>query len=191
MRKSTAEQASALRYRFPSSGKCRSFRPITELGLLIFISSAKAPHPPRSLILTAYAKEMDTSSRSGAEPSSRGRGAAPPGDAREGTKIGTKRSVGGRVGSAVGCRCGLGSVTASRIFLSQERYRPPSNNPPRDTEIALQRASPKVWVSVFRSLFIVFHCISLYCALSLFGSALFIVLHGFGVSGCLRSRSKN
>ena len=48
----------------------------------------------------------------------------------------------------------------------------------------LQRASPNLWVSVFRSLFIVFHCI-LHCHCSV--STLFIVLNGFGVSGLKRN----
>ena len=63
------------------------------------------------------------------------------------------------------------------------------NRPPQDTFLLsrganLQRASPNLWVSVFRSLFIVFHCI-LHCHCSV--STLFIVLNGFGVSGLKRN----
>jgi len=92
----------------------------------------------------------------------------------------------------------LGSVTASRIFPTLNVtahlktlfcYREEFITHPAATLRArhggnLQRASPNLWVSVFRSLFIVFHCI-LHCHCSV--STLFIVLNGFGVSGLKRN----
>ena len=102
------------------------------------------------------------------------------------------------------------SVTTSRIFpmLCVERSRPPQNTFLLSQKIIahpqqpyarhghnLQRASPNLWVSVFCSLFIVFHCIlHCHCPVRLFFHCIervLIVLNGFGVSGCVRSRSTN
>ena len=73
------------------------------------------------------------------------------------------------------------------FLLSRGIYRPPSNNPPRDTEVTCS-AHLQTYGSVFFVLcslyFIVFHCI-LHCHCSV--STLFIVLNGFGVSGLKRN----